>query len=43
MEIVESEITVTRTESEASQLLLSELTALELALVGGGCADVHFG
>lgn len=44
MEITRSEVAIiAHTEKDASQLAVSELTALELALVGGGSADVHFG
>ena len=44
MELSKIEISnVERAENDAAKSLVIELDALQLALVGGGSADVHFG
>ena len=44
MEISKTEIaSVERAENDAAKDVLVELSAVHLALVGGGSADVHFG
>ena len=44
MEISKQEVgNIERTSEEAAQIAVIELSGLQLVMVGGGSADVHFG